>query len=90
LGEEESVTTLIKTKSAKLLKLSVGDLQRLRKKLTGVTDPSLLRPLSSETEVAAEAVDDEPDLLDLAPEAPAEAPAALEDQADAVQGSPEK
>lgn len=67
LGEEESVTTLIKTKSAKLLKLSVGDLQRLRKKLTGVTDPSLLAPIVPEPETP-----DEPDLLDLAPEPPAE------------------
>ncbi|WP_259648312.1 HDOD domain-containing protein, partial [Pseudomonas syringae] len=95
LGEEESVTTLIKTKSAKLLKLSVGDLQRLRKKLTGVTDPSLLRPLTTEPDAAVQAAEeeDEPDLLDLAPEAPeapAEEPAALEDPADAAQGSPEK
>ncbi|EPN58248.1 response regulator, partial [Pseudomonas syringae pv. actinidiae ICMP 19079] len=86
LGEEESVTTLIKTKSAKLLKLSVGDLQRLRKKLTGVTDPSLLIPLPVEPEAVADAVeDDEPDLLDLTPEAPVEEPAAIEDPGDAVQ-----
>ena len=64
LGEQESVTTLLKTKSAKLLKLSVGDLQRLRKKLTGVTDPSVL---ASMPPVAA-VVEDEPDLLDLAPD----------------------
>ncbi|MCD5992260.1 HDOD domain-containing protein [Pseudomonas sp. CDFA 602] len=77
LGEEDSVTALIKTKSAKLLKLSVGDLQRLRKKLTGVTDPSLLAPLVVEPEVAPEEggediEDDGPDLLDLTPELPAE------------------
>ncbi|KPB69943.1 HDOD domain-containing protein [Pseudomonas cannabina] len=91
LGEEESVTALIKTKSAKLLKLSVGDLQRLRKKLTGVTDPSLLRPVAVEPEAAAEVVeDDEPDLLDLAPEPPAEQPAAIEDPGDAVQDVPKK
>ncbi|KPW81399.1 Response regulator [Pseudomonas syringae pv. coriandricola] len=92
LGEEESVTALIKTKSAKLLKLSVGDLQRLRKKLTGVTDPSLLRPVAIEPDVAVQAAEgeDEPDLLDLAPEAPAEEPAAIEDPAGAIQGPPEK
>ena len=70
LGEEESVTTLIKTKSAKLLKLSVGDLQRLRKKLTGVTDPSLLAPLPVAEPVVATEVPEEPDLLDLTPELP--------------------
>ncbi|WP_440093907.1 HDOD domain-containing protein [Pseudomonas syringae] len=91
LGEEESVTTLIKTKSAKLLKLSVGDLQRLRKKLTGVTDPSLLIPLPVEPEAVADAVEeDEPDLLDLTPEAPIEEPAAIEDPGDAVQGVTKK
>jgi HD-like signal output (HDOD) protein/CheY-like chemotaxis protein len=74
LGEQESVTTLIKTKSAKLLKLSVGDLQRLRRKLTGVTDPSLLAPLPVEPSAAPETeAQEEPDLLDLAPEPPAEA-----------------
>lgn len=71
LGEEESVTTLIKTKSAKLLKLSVGDLQRLRKKLTGVTDPSLLAP-SPVVPIAVPEEPDEPDLLDLAPDLPEE------------------
>ncbi|MEE4082208.1 HDOD domain-containing protein [Pseudomonas viridiflava] len=73
LGEEESVTQLLKTKSAKLLKLSVGDLQRLRKKLTGVTDPSLLAPLVVEPEEGEEegVEDDGPDLLDLTPEPPA-------------------
>ncbi len=92
LGEEESVTELVKTKSAKLLKLSVGDLQRLRKKLTGVTDPSLLRPVPTEPDAAVQAAEeeDEPDLLDLAPEAPAEEPAAIEDPAGAIQGPPEK
>ncbi|WP_122445817.1 HDOD domain-containing protein [Pseudomonas viridiflava] len=72
LGEEESVTQLLKTKSAKLLKLSVGDLQRLRKKLTGVTDPSLLAPLVVEPEEGEEegVEDDGPDLLDLTPEPP--------------------
>ncbi|EGH25525.1 response regulator, partial [Pseudomonas amygdali pv. mori str. 301020] len=92
LGEEESVNTLIKTKSAKLLKLSVGDLQRLRKKLTGVTDPSLLKPLPTEPEVAAETVEgeDEPDLLDLTPEPPAEEAAVIEDPASAIQGPLEK
>ena len=72
LGEEESVTQLLKTKSAKLLKLSVGDLQRLRKKLTGVTDPSLLAPLVVEPEEGEEegVEDDGPDLLDLIPEPP--------------------
>ncbi|KTB59127.1 histidine kinase [Pseudomonas viridiflava ICMP 13104] len=92
LGEEESVTELVKTKSAKLLKLSVGDLQRLRKKLTGVTDPSLLRPVPTEPDAAVQAAEeeDEPDLLDLAHEAPAEEPAAIEDPAGAIQGPPEK
>ncbi|RMP13464.1 hypothetical protein ALQ30_200545 [Pseudomonas syringae pv. persicae] len=82
---------MIKTKSAKLLKLSVGDLQRLRKKLTGVTDPSLLTPLPVEPEAVADAVEeDEPDLLDLTPEAPIQEPAALEDPGDAVQGVTKK
>ncbi|KPC57915.1 response regulator [Pseudomonas amygdali] len=92
LGEEESVNTLIKTKSAKLLKLSVGDLQRLRKKLTGVTDPSLLKPLPTEPEVAAETVEgeEEPDLLDLTPEPPAEEAAVIEDPASAIQGPLDK
>jgi HD-like signal output (HDOD) protein len=67
LGEQESVTTLVKTKSAKLLKLSVGDLQRLRKKLTGVTDPSLLAPVVPAPVVVMDELD-EPDLLDLAPD----------------------
>jgi HD-like signal output (HDOD) protein/CheY-like chemotaxis protein len=67
LGEQESVTTLVKTKSAKLLKLSVGDLQRLRKKLTGVTDPSLLAPVVLAPVVVMDELD-EPDLLDLAPD----------------------
>lgn len=44
LGDEDSVTSLLKTKPARLLKLNVADLQRLRKKLTGVIDPSLLQP----------------------------------------------
>lgn len=73
LGEQESVTTLIKSKPAKLLKLSVGDLQRLRKKLTGVTDPSLLAPIPVEP-IAAPEEPDEPDLLDLAPDLPEETP----------------
>ncbi|WP_439865894.1 HDOD domain-containing protein [Pseudomonas syringae] len=92
LGEEESVTELVKTKSAKLLKLSVGDLQRLRKKLTGVTDPSLLRPVAVEPDVAVPAAEEEDglDLLDLTPESPAEEPAAIEDPAGATQGPPEK
>jgi HD-like signal output (HDOD) protein/CheY-like chemotaxis protein len=42
LGNDDSVTALLKTKPARLLKMTVADLQRLRKKLTGVTDPSLL------------------------------------------------
>ncbi|KGS10836.1 hypothetical protein OA77_30375, partial [Pseudomonas coronafaciens] len=64
-----------------------GDLQRLRKKLTGVTDPSLLIPLPVEPEVAADEVkEDEPDLLDLTPEAPA----AIEDSAAAVPDLPKK
>ncbi|MEG5265179.1 response regulator [Pseudomonas sp. JDS28PS106] len=70
LGEQESVTTLLKTKSAKLLKLSVGDLQRLRKKLTGVTDPSVLASMPPMPAV----VEDEPDLLDLAPDMAEEEP----------------
>lgn len=78
LGEQESVTTLIKSKPAKLLKLSVGDLQRLRKKLTGVTDPSLLVPVVAEPVAEAQEinVDQEPDLLDLAPEMPEQEPKA--------------
>jgi HD-like signal output (HDOD) protein len=51
LGDEDSVTSLLKTKPARLLKLNVSDLQRLRKKLTGVTDPSLLKPLPLATAV---------------------------------------
>ncbi|WP_162873971.1 HDOD domain-containing protein [Pseudomonas viridiflava] len=75
LGDEDSVTTLLKTKPARLLKLTVADLQRLRKKLTGVTDPSLLAPpvaLAVETLSEAEA-DEGPDLLDGAPEVEPEA-----------------
>ena len=55
LGDEDSVTALLKTKPARLLKLNVTDLQRLRKRLTGVTDPSLLKPLP----VTAEPEDDD-------------------------------
>ncbi|WP_434678487.1 response regulator [Pseudomonas sp. R1-18] len=78
LGEQESVTALIKSKPAKLLKLSVGDLQRLRKKLTGVTDPSLLAPVVVEPVVEAQEInaEQEPDLLDLAPEMPEQEPKA--------------
>ncbi len=68
LGDEDSVTSLIKTKPARLLKMTVADLQRLRKKLTGVTDPSLLAAPVVETLPAVEEEDDGPDLLDGAPE----------------------
>ncbi|MBD8495984.1 HDOD domain-containing protein [Pseudomonas syringae] len=74
LRDEQSVNVLLKSKPARLLKLSVDDLQRLRKKLTGVTDPSLLalanEPLASALPIEgdAEAEDDLPDLLDLTPE----------------------
>ncbi|WP_349971319.1 HDOD domain-containing protein [Pseudomonas caspiana] len=86
LGDDDSVTTLLKTKPARLLKLTVADLQRLRKKLTGVTDPSLLAPpVSLAVETLADTEEDEgPDLLDGAPEAEPETvadetPAAEED-----------
>jgi len=70
LGNDDSVTPLLKTKPARLLKMTVADLQRLRKKLTGVTDPSLLAPPAG---LQVEAVPDEEiadgaDLLDLVPE----------------------
>jgi len=70
LGNDDSVTPLLKTKPARLLKMNVADLQRLRKKLTGVTDPSLLAPPAG---LQVEAVPDEEiadgaDLLDLVPE----------------------
>lgn len=71
LSDEQSVTLLLKSKPARLLKLGVEDLQRLRKKLTGVTDPSLRAPLPLVASEAAEAPDPEddlPDLLDLTPE----------------------
>jgi len=42
LGENETVAGLLKSKSTKLLKLDVADLERLRKKLTGSTGPSLI------------------------------------------------
>jgi HD-like signal output (HDOD) protein/CheY-like chemotaxis protein len=74
LGDEDTVTTLLKTKPARLLKLTVADLQRLRKKLTGVTDPSLLAPtVALVVEPGPEVEEDEgPDLLDGAPEVAAE------------------
>lgn len=68
LGDQDSVTSLVKTKPARLLKMTVSDLQRLRKKLTGVTDPSLLAPPVVETPPAVEEEEDGPDLLDGAPE----------------------
>lgn len=68
LGDQDRVTSLVKTKPARLLKMTVSDLQRLRKKLTGVTDPSLLAPPVVETPPAVEEEDDGPDLLDGAPE----------------------
>ncbi|GAB7528216.1 response regulator [Pseudomonas sp. 3A(2025)] len=72
LSDEQSVTLLLKSKPARLLKLGVDDLQRLRKKLTGVTDPSLValtnEPLEDVAVVEAEVEDDLPDLLDLTPE----------------------
>jgi HD-like signal output (HDOD) protein len=68
LGDQDSVTALVKTKPARLLKMTVADLQRLRKKLTGVTDPSLLAPSVAEALPAVEEEDDELDLLDGAPE----------------------
>jgi HD-like signal output (HDOD) protein len=68
LGDQDSVTALVKTKPARLLKMTVADLQRLRKKLTGVTDPSLLAPPVIEALPAVEEEDDELDLLDGAPE----------------------
>ena len=67
LGDQDSVTSLVKTKPARLLKMTVSDLQRLRKKLTGVTDPSLLAPLVVEALPVVEE-NDELDLLDGAPE----------------------
>jgi HD-like signal output (HDOD) protein/CheY-like chemotaxis protein len=69
LGDEDSVTTLLKTKPARLLKLTVADLQRLRKKLTGVTDPSLLAPPVALVVEAGPDVDEDEgsDLLDGAP-----------------------
>lgn len=72
LRDEQSVNVLLKSKPARLLKLSVDDLQRLRKKLTGVTDPSLMaltrEPLEETPAAEAEVEDDLPDLLDLTPE----------------------
>lgn len=43
----DSVTTLFKTMPARLLKMTIADLQRLRKKLTGITDSSLLAPAAA-------------------------------------------
>ncbi len=74
LRDEQSVNSLLKSKPARLLKLGVDDLQRLRKKLTGVTDPSLLALANAPAEAVAsveedaEVEDDLPDLLDLTPE----------------------
>lgn len=70
LSDEQSVNSLVKSKSARLLKLSVADLQRLRKKLTGVVDPSLLAIVQAaqSQEEQAPIEDDLPDLLDLTPE----------------------
>lgn len=73
LGENETVAALLKSKSAKLLKLGVADLERLRKKLTGSAGPSLITPPAPsvpveavEGELTAEegAADTELDLLD--------------------------
>lgn len=68
LGDQDSVTGLVKTKPARLLKMTVADLQRLRKKLTGVTDPSLLAAPVVEAVPEVEEEDDGPDLLDAIPE----------------------
>ena len=88
LGDDDSVTTLLKTKPARLLKLTVADLQRLRKKLTGVTDPSLLAPpvaLAVEPMLDVEE-DDGPDLLDGAPQVTLEAgPEAAVDETSAAE-----
>ncbi|MFJ4141941.1 HDOD domain-containing protein [Pseudomonas sp. NPDC089734] len=90
LGEHETVTTLVKTKSAKLLKLSVGDLQRLRKKLTGITDPSLLAPVVAEAPEPETPVEDqgETDLLDITAEPVDPGIASAEDPAVGVQDLP--
>ncbi|MCO8164777.1 response regulator [Pseudomonas sp. LJDD11] len=70
LTDQQSVNPLVKSKSARLLKLSVADLQRLRKKLTGVVDPSLLAIVQAAQSQAEQppVEDDLPDLLDLTPE----------------------
>jgi HD-like signal output (HDOD) protein len=92
LGDEESVTTLLKTKPARLLKLTVADLQRLRKKLTGVTDPSLLAaPAALVAEDTPQAADESgPDLLDLTPDTAVadEAEVAAQDPEPPVQDAP--
>ncbi|BAP42656.1 response regulator receiver [Pseudomonas sp. StFLB209] len=77
LTDQQSVNPLVKSKSARLLKLSVADLQRLRKKLTGVVDPSLLAIVQAAQSQAEQppVEDDLPDLLDLAPEPEPEPPA---------------
>ncbi|MCV4286208.1 response regulator [Pseudomonas capsici] len=88
LGEHESVTTLVKTKSAKLLKLSVGDLQRLRKKLTGVTDPSLLAPVVAEVAEPEPEQEADTDLLDITSEPVDPGVASAEDPGVVVQELP--
>ena len=88
LGEHESVTTLVKTKSAKLLKLSVGDLQRLRKKLTGVTDPSLLAPVVAEVAEPEPEQEADTDLLDITSEPVDPGVASVEDPGAGVQELP--
>lgn len=80
------MTTLVKTKSAKLLKLSVGDLQRLRKKLTGVTDPSLLVPVAVEAPEPEKEADT--DLLDITSEPVDPGVASAEDPGVGVQELP--
>lgn len=88
LGDEDSVTSLLKTKPARLLKLTVADLQRLRKKLTGVTDPSLLAPSVALIDTLPEAEEDAgPDLLDSAPQLDAEGEAAVSEPPAASQDS---
>ncbi|GFM87516.1 transcriptional regulator [Pseudomonas cichorii] len=88
LGEHETVTTLVKTKSAKLLKLSVGDLQRLRKKLTGVTDPSLLAPVAVEVAEPEPEKEADTDLLDITSEPVDPGVASAEDPGVGVQDLP--